>query len=354
MNILIAEDEIISRNVLKTILEKKEHSVFAVENGNMALELISRDHKQIELVISDIDMPILNGLTLLKVIKSKWPEIPVIMLTGKDDKETIKEALKLGANDYLEKPIIHENVINSIKDVLHSSNHKNMMKMHSTVENIKQIHKTFVKNISEGPIQTRYLPFHAAGGDIYRLRPFNSDKTGLILADISGHNIASSYYAAEFSGILASVWENFEHPKDILKQLNNILLQREGYYVCLISLLWDKQKQIIHISNAGSPYGLKINAEGTTEWIILNGSMLGILDTPYFDSIKIELKKNDRLLFFTDGLADLLAEEDIVDRWIKYKDHSLTAAMDSMLQYIEQHHRNIRDDILLLGFESTE
>jgi two-component system response regulator AtoC len=100
--ILVVDDEAIMRNLLLKILEQEGYTVVLVECFNEAMAKLAAENYDI--VLSDIKMPEISGFELLKTIKSKWPQTAVIMMTGYGDAYSVKEALMLGADEYVTKP----------------------------------------------------------------------------------------------------------------------------------------------------------------------------------------------------------------------------------------------------------
>ncbi|MBN2189935.1 MAG: sigma-54-dependent Fis family transcriptional regulator [Candidatus Aureabacteria bacterium] len=115
MKILIADDEQGIRLTLKDSLEEAGFSVSAVANGNEAVNML-REQK-FECVISDIRMPGMDGISLLKYIKSERPGTEVILITAFGDVEQAVQAMKSGANDYIVKPFMNEEVILKVKKI---------------------------------------------------------------------------------------------------------------------------------------------------------------------------------------------------------------------------------------------
>ncbi len=110
--ILIVDDELSMREFLQILLGKEGHETLTAANGNEAVKLV-RDI-EIDLVISDIRMPEINGLDLLKEVKKKDSLIPVIMITAYASPEDAVLAMKGGAFDYITKPF----KVNEIKDII--------------------------------------------------------------------------------------------------------------------------------------------------------------------------------------------------------------------------------------------
>ena len=103
--IVIVEDENESRKVMALALRKKGYFVEDFDNGDDALDYIREHATEIDLVITDLRMPGTDGLTVLKETKNLAREINVLLVTGFGSVENAVEAMKLGADDYLTKPI---------------------------------------------------------------------------------------------------------------------------------------------------------------------------------------------------------------------------------------------------------
>lgn len=119
-NVLIVEDDALQREMLATLLHRKlDLKALKAENGREALDLLNNDkNRQIRLVIMDLDMPVMDGMEALPIIKSQYPDIAVVMLTGSKDIDNAVEALKIGAADFVTKPYEGERMAATIKNAL--------------------------------------------------------------------------------------------------------------------------------------------------------------------------------------------------------------------------------------------
>ncbi len=102
MRLLLAEDEVALSKALKTILERNNYSVDAVYDGQAALEYLQADNY--DGVILDIMMPKVDGITVLKKVRSQGKLVPILLLTAKSEVDDKVLGLDAGANDYLTKP----------------------------------------------------------------------------------------------------------------------------------------------------------------------------------------------------------------------------------------------------------
>lgn len=118
--ILVVDDEKNIRRSVDVICSGEGYEVHTAPNANEALELI--DKHQIDLALLDVMMPGTDGLTLLKKLKSAAPEISAIMISGNATLQNAVEATRLGAYDFIEKPISKEKLLISISNALQNKN----------------------------------------------------------------------------------------------------------------------------------------------------------------------------------------------------------------------------------------
>jgi DNA-binding response OmpR family regulator len=114
--VLVVEDEIVTREHLIAILTAAGCAVVAVADGAAALILLSR--RPFDLILSDIVMPVLDGLQLLEIIRDKRIETPVVFLTGRTGRASEARARELGAVDYITKPIDREVLLRRLANAL--------------------------------------------------------------------------------------------------------------------------------------------------------------------------------------------------------------------------------------------
>ncbi len=100
--ILIVDDEPVMQSLLEKILSREGYRTFVAGDGETALRILGS--QEVSLVLSDIKMPGMNGFELLKEIKNRYPRIGVIIMTAYGDTFTVKDALLLGADEYVTKP----------------------------------------------------------------------------------------------------------------------------------------------------------------------------------------------------------------------------------------------------------
>lgn len=116
IRILVVDDDLVIREGLRRILEARDYIVETFANGPLAIERMA-EHS-FDLVITDLKMPGMNGIEVLKHLKALQPEVPIIMITGFSTVDTAIDAMKNGASDYIAKPFSPEEITEKIQAAL--------------------------------------------------------------------------------------------------------------------------------------------------------------------------------------------------------------------------------------------
>jgi two-component system nitrogen regulation response regulator NtrX len=136
MKVLIIDDERAIRRALKEILEYENCQVLEAENGKDGLELIRSN--SLDVIFCDIKMPLLDGMEVLQQIQKEGNEVPIIMISGHGTLETAVQAIKMGAFDFIEKPLDLNRILvilRNVKDRNHLVQETKILK--TTVKKIK-------------------------------------------------------------------------------------------------------------------------------------------------------------------------------------------------------------------------
>jgi CheY-like chemotaxis protein len=113
--ILIIEDQATMRRNVALMLHLENYTALTAANGVEGLEIIRRDLP--DLVLCDVMMPEMDGYAVLKALRGdeKLKHIPFIFLTAKGDRSDVSEGLGLGADAYLTKPVVREDLLNAVQ-----------------------------------------------------------------------------------------------------------------------------------------------------------------------------------------------------------------------------------------------
>jgi DNA-binding NtrC family response regulator len=112
----VADDEVLARQSLVELLQEEGCLVYPAADGTAALQLL--DEVEVDVVLSDLRMPGADGLAILRTVRDVCPQTRVMLMTAYASVETVVEALRLGAQDYLLKPILLDDVVHKVRRLL--------------------------------------------------------------------------------------------------------------------------------------------------------------------------------------------------------------------------------------------
>ena len=144
MDILILDDEEVIRDSLSSLLKQKGYVCHTASLAEEAMEMIE-DLPKISIVISDIQMPGMTGIELLKHITSKYASIKVLMLTGYADLESAIDAVNFGADAFFRKPLDINDLLSTIEDIVMEKEKSAIREVPNEVwvEEYKKLHKAY-------------------------------------------------------------------------------------------------------------------------------------------------------------------------------------------------------------------
>lgn len=148
--LLIIDDDLSIRKSLTNYFEDRDFIVFPAEDGQKGLDIFFT--RKIDIVLTDLRMPKTDGIEVMKTIHRHNPEIPMIVISGAGKQEDIIHALRMGAKDYITKPITDFDMIeHTIEKVLESSRLKaENIAYRKQIEKSEKQYRTITENIAEG------------------------------------------------------------------------------------------------------------------------------------------------------------------------------------------------------------
>jgi sigma-B regulation protein RsbU (phosphoserine phosphatase) len=149
-----------------------------------------------------------------------------------------------------------------------------------------------------------YRPMEAVAGDFYEFVAVDENRTGILVADVTGHGVPAALIAAMIKVAMQSVMHCANDPGEVLRGLNRILSPQLGAHLVSAAYLWlDTENRVGTYSAAGHPPLLQWR-EGKLERIESNGVLLGVLPQPDYPVCGVEIKTGDRFLLYTDGVTE--------------------------------------------------
>ncbi len=115
--VMVVDDEADVRTVARMCLEKAGYNVVEAEDGEQAIREIKQGDNPVmlDVIVTDINMPKVNGLEAIQFFQQEWPRVPLIVMTGYPNLETATELMKRGLVDYLVKPVDKEKLVAAVE-----------------------------------------------------------------------------------------------------------------------------------------------------------------------------------------------------------------------------------------------
>lgn len=318
--ILVVDDDAFVSEMLAMILGGEGYQVKTAAHGREALARLE-EFPAIGLVISDMNMPEVDGLELIEAIRKSGSEVPIIILTGNSEISVAISALNKGANDYLMKDEnIHETITISVEKVLE----KELLKRQNIqlMENLAQKNKNMKKeHMLASKVQANILPLklqlpgfetgifyrpsNQIGGDFFdALETKNS--IHFLIGDISGHSTSSALVMAVCNGMFRSLGQTMESPLEIVTAANNMLCQMlmdSGMFLTLAYMTLDREKGVLSVVSAGHNPIYLFNGTDI-ETIDSTGPALGWDPDDEWETLELPFYPGSTLFLYTDGLVE--------------------------------------------------
>jgi len=305
--ILIVEDNNSLRSLYQAYLKNK-YQIITAANGYEALKRLNEHN--IDLVLSDIRMPQMNGLSLRKKINQQngCELTPFVFLTGQDDEMVQEQAAELGIDDYLIKPVNKPQLMKVIQRILGRSTQV-YQKLTTRID--KQITDSLTPHIPEVSngwrMQVASRNTGSGGGDLLLHHHF-AGKTQLLLTDIMGHDDSAKFFSHAYGGYLHGLIQSMQpeqSPAYMLNQLSNSamndnVLSQVTLTCCSVQL---SKYGNISIASAGHPAPLLISGKQITS-VDTSGVLPGLIENCDYENHHLTLKSGQRLALFTDGLFE--------------------------------------------------
>jgi phosphoserine phosphatase RsbU/P len=158
---------------------------------------------------------------------------------------------------------------------------------------------------------TRFLPARTIGGDLYDFLPYDDQRIGIAMGDVSGKAAPAALYAALISGIMRAATSQALSPAAMLKQLNDSLQERkmDAQYVTMVFAVWNDEKQTLQIANAGAVQPLFCRG-GQVETVQAEGFPLGMFKDVSYEEFTLSTRPGDAVIFFSDGIVDAVNDKE--------------------------------------------
>lgn len=323
IRILLAEDNASVLALLKKFLQTAGHIVEVAMNGQEALDMFLEEPP--DLLLTDINMPIMNGLELIEKVRQHQTEtwIPVIILSALGDEKDIIRGLETGADDYLTKPINLSILRAKIKSMqkmitlqsINKHTKEALRQANFDLEQEQKLAKNLADNmLDQGNIEHSSVEYWLCAamhfsGDLIAATQTSDGRLYVMVADSSGHGLAAALPTLAVARIFHAMSEKGFSIPSIIEEMNSATktMLPEDRFVAIALFAVDFNHKVIECWNGGLPTALVVNKSGQILHEFKSEHLaVSILPPDQFDS-RTELFHWDEtceLIVYTDGVIE--------------------------------------------------
>ena len=367
--VLLVDDDAMVRLSVAAFLEDSGYRVEQVADGASALK--SFQQRPPSLIITDLKMPRMDGLALLREIAAAAKPVPVIVMSGAGSMQDVVEALRYGAADYLVKPIVDFRVLGhaitkclervrlveenrSYREQLEKTNNKMAKHLHELEQDQQAGRQLQLKLFPQADLKTG--PYHFShcvipslylSGDFLEYISIGEDFLGFYIADVSGHGVSSAFVTALLRHFSLNVHREireatmrgdvspFTTPAAVLAYYNRELLAAGiDKHVTLFMAVLDRRQNTLIYSVAGHLPMPILATDDDVRYLEGKGMPIGILHEAEYQNYSVQLPERFTLVLCSDGVLEVIPAKGLIEKEALLL--ALVAASDRTQQGIEQ------------------
>ncbi|MDE0039933.1 MAG: SpoIIE family protein phosphatase [Gammaproteobacteria bacterium] len=319
--ILVVDDEedleLLMRQRFRRQVRRGEYELHFARNGREALDVLA-EMPEIRLVLSDINMPVMDGLTLLSQLEEIEANISAVVVSAYGDMANIRTAMNRGAFDFVTKPIDFNDLqvtvektlrhIQVLEDALASRDRLVALRQELVVASQVQtsVLPAALPVTEHFDVQAEMIPAREIGGDFYDFFSVDEYRMGLVIADVSDKGIPAALFTMVSRALLKAAARNHESPSACLYEVNQLVSQDNDacMFVTLFYAVLDLRDGRLRYCNGGhNPPRLICQGE-VQEVPSSDDIALGIFMEHEFHDNELVLGVGDALFLYTDGITE--------------------------------------------------
>jgi sigma-B regulation protein RsbU (phosphoserine phosphatase) len=322
--ILVVDDEpdvelLIKQRFRRQIRDRGFNFEFAL-NGEEALARL-RDDKSIDIVMSDINMPVMDGLTLLSRLREMDRLLRTVIVSAYGDMQNIRIAMNRGAYDFLTKPIDFDDFEITLRKTIDEveglrAGHRAQKQLSSIESELSVAYR-----IQQSMLPRKFPPFperqdldvyaamepaRSVGGDFYDYFLIDSDRFAFVIGDVSGKGVPAALFMASTRTLLRATALQGASAAECMAQVNKVLArQSDGMYVTLFYGILDTRNGQLDYCNAGHHPAYVFSRSGGLRTAAQGGGLpAGLFEGAQYEGGNLQLNRGDALLLYTDGVTE--------------------------------------------------
>ena len=333
--ILVVDDEPdlehLVRQRMRRYVRAGQYLFTFAHNGIEALEKLNED-SDIDMVLTDINMPQMDGLTLLEQIPKVDPNIRSVIVSAYGDMKNIRTAMNRGAFDFVTKPIDFKDLQITIDRTLRhmtlwrealASRDKLVAlqnELHVASEMQQSILPTEFPDRPNCQLFGNMAPAREVGGDFFDIVNLEQGRIGLAIADVSDKGVPAALFMMSSRTLLKGTAIGSPNPGEVLQEVNELLEQdnEAAMFVTMFYAVFNPENGRLIYANGGHNPPIIVHPDGSSTVLPqTDGIALGIMPDIDFTQNEITLSPGDILVFYTDGVTEAMnssGEEFEMDR----------------------------------------
>ena len=345
--VLVVDDEedleLLVRQKFRRRIRDGDLKFLFAHNGKEALEVLE-EHPDVYLVLSDINMPVMDGLTLLSQLADGEQDIQAVIVSAYGDMKNIRTAMNRGAFDFLTKPIDFNDLEATIeKGLKHVQALQSALETRDRLVAVKQeldmardvqmsLQPKEIPDSETHDIKAVILPAREVGGDLYDFFYIDESRIALVIADVSGKGVPAALFTTVTRALLrATSSKDYSTPAECLTRVNELLCESNPscIFITLFFGVLDLRNGELHYSNAGHNPPRLLQDDSHVEVVPKTSNIvLGIQPGHAYNNDQIQLKPGDTLFLYTDGIteAENLQDEEFTESRLDEKLAGLAGA----------------------------
>ncbi|MBR2237183.1 MAG: SpoIIE family protein phosphatase [Prevotella sp.] len=371
--------ELLLTQYFRRKIRKGEYEFVFAHNGLEALTMMLR-HPDIEIVLSDINMPEMDGLTLLaRINEMRNPALRVIMVSAYGDMGNIRQAMNNGAFDFATKPIDLDDLSVTIEKAIKQIEYiRQTQREHAQLEDLKgdlavageiqqailpRVFPPFPENIDVMDLAALMTPAKDVGGDFYDFFRIDPEHIGVVMADVSGKGIPAAIFMAVSRTLIRAIGTQGLTPEECINKANELLCMESAnnMFVTVFYGIYNVKTGELRYCNGGHNAPCIIHSDGRTELMKVEPNFIvGALGGMTYKGEKTTLEKGETLLLYTDGVTEAVnpsmeeyGEQRMIDTLSTQTAHTCRETIDGLLQNVRDFAGEAEqsDDITILALK---
>jgi len=315
--------EVLLTQYFRRKIRKGEYEFFFAHNGIEALRVLL-EHKDIDIVLSDINMPEMDGLTLLaKVNELGNPALKCIMVSAYGDMGNIRTAMNSGAFDFATKPIDLDDLSRTIEKAIEQINYiKETQQEHSQLESLRsdlavagEIQQSILPSIfpafpdlgDKVDLYATMTPTMDVGGDFYDFFRIDDDRIGIVIADVSGKGVPAAIFMAVSRTLLRATGIRGGSTNDCMEYVNKLLCNEshDMMFVTVFYAIYKVSTGELEYTNCGHNPPFILAHDNKVERLpFAKNTIVGVIEGETYQKDTLTLAPGDAIVLYTDGVTE--------------------------------------------------